>query len=84
MGASRKNDRARIAQDSRPTSPPREVIAELNRATNDFIADKQVEARMIEEGADPAGGTPEKFGAFVRSEFEKWRTVVRESEATVN
>lgn len=67
-----------------PKGTPREVIAELNRAANDFIADKNVEQRMIEEGADPAGGTPEKFGAFVKSEFEKWRTVVRESGATVN
>lgn len=39
---------------------------------------------MIEEGADPAGGTPEQFGAFVRREFEKWRTVVRESGASVD
>lgn len=67
-----------------PKGTPREIIAELNSATNDFIADKNVEQRMIEEGADPAGGTPEKFGTFVRSEFEKWRTVVRESGATVN
>ena len=67
-----------------PKGTPREVIAELNRATNDFIADKNVEQRMIEEGADPAGGTPEKFRSFVTSEFEKWRTVVRESGATVN
>lgn len=67
-----------------PRGTPREVIAELNRATNDFIAEKNVEQRMIEEGADPAGGSPEKFGAFVRSEFEKWRTVVRESGASVN
>ncbi len=67
-----------------PKGTPREVVAELNRATNDFIAEKSVEQRMIEEGADPAGGTPEKFGAFVRSEYEKWRTVVRDSGATVN
>ena len=67
-----------------PKGTPREIIAELNRATNDFIAEKSVEQRMIEEGADPAGGSPEKFGAFVRNEFEKWRTVVRESGATVN
>jgi tripartite-type tricarboxylate transporter receptor subunit TctC len=40
--------------------------------------------RMIEEGADPAAGTPERFGQFVRSEFEKWRTVVRESAAQVD
>ena len=66
-----------------PRGTPPAVIAELNRATNEFIAERQVQARMIEEGADPAGGTPEKFGAFVRREFEKWRAVVKESGATV-
>ena len=39
---------------------------------------------MIEEGADPAGGSPEQFAGFVRREFEKWRGVVRESGATVD
>ena len=66
-----------------PKGTPAPVIAELNRATNEFIAERSVQARMIEEGADPAGGTPEQFGAFVRREFEKWRTVVKESGAVV-
>ena len=38
---------------------------------------------MVDAGADPVGGTPEDFGRFTRAEFEKWRTVVRESKATV-
>ncbi|HUP29091.1 MAG TPA: tripartite tricarboxylate transporter substrate binding protein [Usitatibacter sp.] len=67
-----------------PRGTPQAIVAELNRATNEFIAERQVQARMIEEGADPAGGTPEQFGAFVRSEFEKWRAVVRQSGATVD
>jgi tripartite-type tricarboxylate transporter receptor subunit TctC len=67
-----------------PKGTPPAVIAELNRATNAFIAERQVQARMIEEGADPAGGTPEQFGAFVRREFEKWRAVVKESGAIVD
>ena len=67
-----------------PKGTPQEVITLLNKATNDFIAEKAVESRMIEEGADPAGGPPEKLGAFVRSEYEKWRTVVRESGAVVD
>ena len=66
-----------------PKGTPANVIAELNRATNEFIAERQVQARMIDEGADPAGGTPEQFGAFVRKEYEKWRVVVRESGAVV-
>jgi tripartite-type tricarboxylate transporter receptor subunit TctC len=67
-----------------PRGTPPEIIAMLNRATNEAIGDKVIESRMIDEGADPAAGTPEKFGAFVRSEYEKWRTVVRESGAVVD
>ena len=67
-----------------PKGTPREVIAELNKATNEFVAEKDVQARMIQEGADPVVGTPEQFGAFVRKEYEKWRTVVQESGAKVD
>ncbi len=67
-----------------PRGTPHAVVTELNRATNEFIAERQVQTRMIEEGADPAGGSPEQFAGFVRREFEKWRGVVRESGATVD
>jgi tripartite-type tricarboxylate transporter receptor subunit TctC len=66
-----------------PRGTPQPVIAALNKAVNDIIAEKAVESRMVEEGTDPVRGPPEKFGAFVRSEYEKWRTVVRESGAVV-
>ena len=66
-----------------PKGTPPEIIAALNKATNEIIGEKVIEARMIEEGADPAAGTPEKFGAFIKSESEKWRVVVRDSGATV-
>lgn len=67
-----------------PKGTPQSVITELNRATNEFVAEKGVQARMVEEGADPVGGTPEQLGAFVRRETEKWKAVVRESGASVN
>ena len=37
---------------------------------------------MISQGADPVGGTPDEFGQFVQREYEKWKSVVRESGAT--
>jgi len=66
-----------------PVGTPPEVIAMLNKAVNDIIAEKAIETRMVEEGADPVGGSPEKLGAFVWSEHEKWRKVIRESGATM-
>jgi tripartite-type tricarboxylate transporter receptor subunit TctC len=67
-----------------PKGTPREAIDTINKAVNEIIAEKAVESRMVEEGADPAAGTPEKFGAFVKSENEKWSKVVRESGAKVD
>ena len=66
-----------------PKGTPPEIIAALNQATNEIIGERSVESRMVEEGADPVASTPEKFGAFVKGEFEKWRVVVRDSGATV-
>jgi tripartite-type tricarboxylate transporter receptor subunit TctC len=67
-----------------PRGTPPAVIATLNRMSNEVIAERRNEARMVEEGADPAGGTPEQFAEFVRKEHEKWRKVIRESGATVD
>lgn len=64
-----------------PKGTPAEVVATLNKAVNEIIAVPAFEAALVKEGADPVGGTPQQFGAFVQREFEKWRTVVRESGA---
>ena len=66
-----------------PKGTPESAIAVLNKAVNEIIGAPALQERLIREGADPAGGSPEKFGQFVQKEFEKWRTVVRDSGATV-
>jgi tripartite-type tricarboxylate transporter receptor subunit TctC len=58
------------------------VVTTLNKAVNEIVSVPAMEASLVKEGADPAGGTPQAFTAFVRSEFEKWRVVVKESGAT--
>ena len=66
-----------------PKGTPDEVVATLNKAVNEILGVASTEAALIKEGADPVGGTPQSFAAFVQKEFEKWRAVVRESGATV-
>ncbi len=65
-----------------PKGTPEAVIATLNKAVNEIISVPAMQAQMIREGADPVGGTPAMLGEFTQKEFEKWRTVVRESGAT--
>jgi tripartite-type tricarboxylate transporter receptor subunit TctC len=65
-----------------PKGTPPEVVATLNKAVNAIVEVPAFQAQMIKEGADPMGGTPQDFAAFVQREYEKWRVVVRESGAT--
>ena len=63
-----------------PKGTPQNVIGELNKAVNEVLP--SLEAQLIREGADPAGGTPEQFAQFVQKEYEKWKVIVRDSKAT--
>ena len=65
-----------------PKGTPAEVVAALNKAVNEIVDAPAMQASLIKEGADPAGGTPEQFAQFVQREFEKWRVVVKESGAS--
>jgi len=67
-----------------PRGTPADVVARLNEETNEIIKEPAIEKRLVDEGADPIGGTPAEFGAFVKSETDKWRVVVRESGAKVD
>ncbi len=66
-----------------PKGLPAEVIQTLNQAVNEIIQQPALAAQLSREGADPAGGSPAQFAAFVQREFEKWRVVVKESGAAV-
>jgi len=63
-----------------PKGTPEPVIATLNKAVNEALP--SLDSQMMAEGADSVGGTPAQFGQFVQAEFEKWRTIVRDSGAT--
>jgi tripartite-type tricarboxylate transporter receptor subunit TctC len=63
-----------------PKGTPDAVVQALNEAVNEALP--SLEQNMIREGADPVGGTPQQFAAFVQKEYEKWKAVVRESGAT--
>ncbi len=63
-----------------PKGTPQPILDSLNKAVNDALP--SLEAQMIQEGADPIGGSAAQLGQFTQREYEKWKTVVRESGAT--
>ena len=67
-----------------PKNMPRDVVLALNKALNEALTDKEIDARLVLDGADPKPGTPEEFGAFVKAEYQKWAEVVKASGAKAN
>jgi tripartite-type tricarboxylate transporter receptor subunit TctC len=66
-----------------PKGTPPEVIAHLNKAMNDALADPKLIARLADLGGVPMKGTPQDFGKVIVSETEKWKKVVAFSGASV-
>jgi tripartite-type tricarboxylate transporter receptor subunit TctC len=64
-----------------PARTPPEIIARLNGAIVAALRDPAVLERIHLLGAEPMPGTPEEFGRFIRSEYEKWGKVIAESGA---
>jgi len=56
---------------------PRTVIDKLNREVNRILQLSDVRVRFDAMGAEIEGGTPEKFGAFIRSEADALRRLIK-------
>jgi tripartite-type tricarboxylate transporter receptor subunit TctC len=61
---------------SAPRGTPPEVIAILNKALNDALADPRIKARVAEFGGVPMPLTPAAFGKLLADETVKWEQVV--------
>jgi tripartite-type tricarboxylate transporter receptor subunit TctC len=61
------------------TGTPNEVIARLNDAMNKALAKPRVRDAIAKMAAEPAGGTPQEFGQFLRAQIAHWDKVVKES-----
>jgi tripartite-type tricarboxylate transporter receptor subunit TctC len=62
-----------------PARTPREIIVRLNRELNAMLAQPALRDLITRDGSQVEGGTPEAFGAFIRSETQKWARVVKEA-----
>lgn len=62
-----------------PAGTPDAVVARLNQAFNEALADKATRAKLVELGFVPVGGKPQDYAEIVRSEIAKWRKVIKDS-----
>jgi tripartite-type tricarboxylate transporter receptor subunit TctC len=64
-----------------PAKTPRAIIDQLNAEVTKILAMPDVKTALFNQGLDAAPGTPEQFGAYIKSERAKWARVIKESGA---
>ena len=61
------------------TGTPPDVTARLNAAVNKALKTDKVSDALAKLGVDPGGGTPDEFGATLRSEIVHWTKIVKDA-----
>jgi tripartite-type tricarboxylate transporter receptor subunit TctC len=64
-----------------PAGTPKEIVEKLARAARQALADPDTRRALADLGVEIAGGSPEEFAAYIKSEIPKWTAVVKLSGA---
>jgi tripartite-type tricarboxylate transporter receptor subunit TctC len=64
-----------------PAGVPREIVRQLAVDIADILKLPDIRERIMADGAEPIGSTPEAFAAFLKRETTKWGKVVKDSGA---
>ncbi|MGH2397036.1 MAG: tripartite tricarboxylate transporter substrate binding protein [bacterium] len=64
-----------------PAATPREVVRALNDATVRAARSPDLRQKLVDQGAEPVGNSPEEFAKLLREEVARWAEVVKISGA---
>jgi tripartite-type tricarboxylate transporter receptor subunit TctC len=67
-----------------PAGMPRTIVRKLNAELNLMVASASFREKVTAIGSEPMSGTPEEFGAFIRSEHGKWANVIKRAGAKID
>ncbi len=60
-----------------PAKTPREIVVKMNADLLKILQRPDMKERLLAEGADPLGSTPEQFGVYIKGEIDRWAKVVK-------
>ena len=62
-----------------PAKTPRPIIDRLNAALNTVLKEPEIREKLLAQGSEAVGGTPEQLGAVVNAELPKWAKLVKDA-----
>lgn len=67
-----------------PGGTPREIVAKLSAETRKALLAPDVRDRLLAQGVEPVGSTPEQFTAHLEAEMQRYAEVIKRSGAKVD
>ena len=67
----------------RPGEDAADIVARINAATNEVLAQPDIVKRLIDLGVTATPGTPAQFTAFVRNQVSALQPVVKTVRVTL-
>jgi tripartite-type tricarboxylate transporter receptor subunit TctC len=67
-----------------PAHLPEQIVVRLNKVLVDLMAVPETKKHFLGIGWVPNSSTPGELGAYIRSEMQRWATVVRGVGATID
>jgi tripartite-type tricarboxylate transporter receptor subunit TctC len=52
-------------------------VEKLSASANEALRSEAVQAALKQQGIDSIGGSPAEFSGFIRSDIDKWTSVLR-------
>ena len=65
-----------------PAGTPKDVVTRLNVEIEKIIKGADLSERLLNEGLEPIGGSPESFTRFIRAEIDKYAQVIKAARVT--
>lgn len=62
-----------------PAKTPRPIIDKLNQALNIVVADPAIREKLLAQGSEAVGGTPQALGDIVAAELPKWVKLAKDA-----
>ena len=64
-----------------PAATPREIVKTLADATARAARSPELKQKLVEQGTEPVGSSPEEFAAMLKHDIPRWGEIVRISGA---
>jgi len=67
-----------------PVTTSAEVVTRIHATVVQLLSQTDVRERLLVQGAEVVGDTPQQFAAFIRAETAKWGNVIRDAGIKLN